>query len=296
MGFQPVVPRLWYRLYLTIGLDKMIDLNGKRALVCGSTKGIGRACAMMLAKAGAAVTAVARDAAALTQLVAELTSQSAGGEMNMRPGEMRGSRHDYVVVDFRDPPAVRAAVAGHVQRAGPIEILVNNTGGPAPGPILEAQPEQFIEALQMHVLCNHALAQTLVPGMKQRGYGRIINIISTSVREPIPGIGVSNTTRWAVAAWAKTLSREVAPFGITVNNVLPGFTATERLTELFDSRAAREQKSREQVADAARQLIPAGRFAEPSEIAAAVAFLASPIASYVNGINLPVDGGRLASL
>ncbi len=261
----------------------MFELTEKRALVCGGSRGIGRACAETLAAQGADVTLVARDAALLEAVCAALPARAA-------------QRHQFVAADFGDHAALRRSMESHVAKSGPYHILVNNTGGPHGGPLLDTAAEEFTRAYEMHVLCNHALVQTLVPGMKALGYGRIINIISTSVREPIPGLGVSNTTRWAVAAWAKTLSRELAPLGITINNVLPGYTDTDRLRELFESRGRRDGRSAEQVADETRRAIPMGRFARPAEIAAAVAFLASAEASYVTGINLPVDGGRLSSM
>jgi 3-oxoacyl-[acyl-carrier protein] reductase len=186
-------------------------------------------------------------------------------------------------------------VLAHLGQSGPVHILINNTGGPSSGPLVDAMPDEFLNAIRMHVVCNQLLVQAVLPGMKSAGFGRVINIISTSVREPIPGLGVSNTTRWAVAAWAKTLSRELAPFGITVNNVLPGYTDTARLRARFEWRAGREGRSSEDLAAEAQKAVPIGRFGRPEEIAAAIAFLASPEASYVNGINLPVDGGRLGS-
>jgi 3-oxoacyl-[acyl-carrier protein] reductase len=261
----------------------MFRLDGKHALVCGSSQGIGRAAAEVLARQGATVTLAARDEAALRTVVFGLDRTA-------------GQRHHVVVADFTDPLAVRQRVAAHVAAAAPVDILVNNTGGPKSGPILEAKPEEFTTAFAMHVVCNHLLVQALAPTMKERRWGRIINIISTSVREPIPGLGVSNTTRWAVASWAKTLSRELAPFGITVNNVLPGYTDTARLRALFESRAKREGQTPEQIAAATMAAVPAGRFATPDEIAAAVAFLASAEASYVNGVSLAVDGGRLGAM
>lgn len=261
----------------------MDQLKGLRALVCGSTQGIGRACAYELARAGAAVTLVARDEQALQRVRSELPADT-------------GQTHGHVCADFMSPDAVRAKVATHVESCGPVHILVNNTGGPPPGPILEAKPEAFQTAFSMHLVCNQLLAQAVVPGMKEAGYGRIINIISMSVKEPIPGLGVSNTTRWAVASWAKTLAGELGPFGITVNNVLPGCTDTERLRSLFAARAQEAGVSVEEIAEVVKAEIPARRFARPDEIAAAVSFLASPAAGFINGINLPVDGGATGSL
>jgi 3-oxoacyl-[acyl-carrier protein] reductase len=261
----------------------MFDLTGKHAIVCGSSQGIGKASAIALARQGASVTLVARDEATLIAVQDSLDLS-------------RGQRHARIVADFRDPPSVQSTVAAHVLENGPAHILINNTGGPSSGPLFDAKPEDFVTAIQMHVVCNHLLVQAVVPGMKAAGYGRIINIVSTSVREPIPGLGVSNTTRWAVAAWAKTLSRELAPHGITVNNVMTGFTDTARLRSLFEARAKREGRTAEDVAADAQKAIPLGRFAEAAEIAAGVVFLASPAASYVNGINLPIDGGRLSSM
>lgn len=259
------------------------SLAGKRALVCGSTQGIGRACAMRFAGLGAEVILVARNAESLAGVRAELPADA-------------GQQHDVICTDFEQPEQVRDAVADKLNSTGPAQILLNNTGGPPPGEIIDAEPESFLKAYRMHLVANQLLLQTLLPGMKDASYGRIINIISTSVKEPIPGLGVSNTTRWAVAAWAKTVSREVARFGVTVNNVLPGFTDTARLRSLIASRAASRKVSEEVIRDEMFAGIPTGRFGEANEIAAAAAFLASPAASYVNGVNLPVDGGRLACM
>lgn len=261
----------------------MFDLSGRKALVCGSTQGIGRACADALAEQGAGLTLAARNEEALGRVCGEIKAAT-------------GCDADYICADFSEPDAVRDAVAAYALEHGPIHILVNNTGGPKSGPIFEAQPEDFVRAIRMHVVCNQLLVQTLAPGMKQAGYGRIINIVSTSVREPIAGLGVSNTTRAAVAGWAKTLSKELGPFGVTVNNVLPGFTATARLDDLMHARAKRENATFEEVRERFRTAVPMGRFAKPTEIAAVVAFLASPAASYVSGVSLPVDGARLASI
>jgi len=226
------------------------------------------------------VTLFARDAAALEQVRAELP----------------GTGHAFLVADFSDNEAVRAAAAGEIGDRGIFQILVNNTGGPAAGPIAEAPPQAFLAAFAAHVVNNQLLAQTLIPGMKEAGYGRIVNIVSTSVREPIAGLGVSNTVRAAVAGWAKTLAGELARFGITVNNVLPGFTKTSRLDALIAGRAKAAGRTADEIARDMLAQVPAGRFAESWEIAAAIGFLASPAGGYITGVSLPVDGGRIAFL
>lgn len=258
-------------------------LVGKRAIVCGSTQGIGLACARQFAALGAAVVLAARDEAALRRVVAELPA-----------GE--GQQHAYLCADFNKPDEVAARVSEFIKANGPVQILLNNSGGPPHGPITDAAPQQFFDAINRHLACNQLLVQATLPGMKAGQYGRIINIISTSVKEPIPGLGVSNTTRWAVAAWAKTLAGEVAKFGVTVNNLLPGYTATARLDELISAKAKSGGKSIDAVRDEMVARIPMGRLGSPDEIAAGAAFLASPAASYVTGINLTIDGGRTASL
>lgn len=257
-----------------------LDLSGKRALVCGSTKGIGKASAMVLANMGASITLLARNETALMDLLEQLPESAA-------------ATHHYLVADFSDLNQLQEALNNYQE---PIHILVNNTGGPAAGPILNAEASAFLQAFNNHLLANHMLAQKVIPGMKEAGFGRIINIISTSVKQPLPGLGVSNTIRAAVANWSKTLAGEVAPFGITVNNVLPGATATERLSEIINNKSTKLGKSIEVVSEEMAHEIPMGRFAEAEEIANAVGFLASKAASYITGINLPVDGGRTGSL
>lgn len=256
-------------------------LAGKNALVGGASQGIGRACAIELARLGAAVTIMARDEKALAEVVAMLDVSA-------------GQKHKFLAVDFSDPNALREQVSKHIQVNGPVQILVNNTGGPPHGALLDATPDQFLKAISDHVVCNQLLVQAVLPGMKTAGYGRIVNIISTSVVAPIKGLGVSNTTRGAVAQWARTLAGELAPLGITVNNVLPGYTATARLRTLFDAKAAKAGKTADEIERQTVDAIPMGRLADPAEIGAVVAFLASPAASYVTGVNLPVDGGRTA--
>ena len=259
----------------------MIDLKDKRAIVCGSSQGIGLACAQAIAECGAAVTLVARSAEALEAARQKLNTDA-------------GQAHAAIAADFTDPQGLRDKVAAHVEKSGPVHILVNNTGGPPSGPLFDAAPEDILQAISNHVVCNQLLVQTVVPGMKTLGYGRIVNIISTSVIAPIRGLGVSNTTRGSVANWGRTLAGELAPFGITVNNILPGYTDTVRLGGLIKKKSDRQGVSVEQVIADIKSAIPAGRFAEPGEIGAVAAFLASPAASYVNGVNLPVDGGRTA--
>jgi 3-oxoacyl-[acyl-carrier protein] reductase len=259
-----------------------LDLTGKRAVVCGSTQGIGKASAIELALLGADITLVARNEDKLKQVVAELKKISS-------------KNHVYVVADFENAEDVKIK-AHAIAAAYPVHILINNTGGPAPGPAIDASPEAFLKAFSSHLLCNQILAQAFVESMKAARYGRIINVISTSVKIPIKGLGVSNTIRGAVANWSKTLSHELAPFGITVNNVLPGASMTGRLESIISGRAKKAGKSVQEIEQEMVNEIPAGRISEPSEVAAAIAFLASPAAGYINGINVPVDGGRTGSL
>lgn len=260
-----------------------LDLKNKRALVCGSTQGIGKAVAIELALLGANVTLIARDEQRLKQVKSELHNN--GSQL-----------HSYLCVDFSDAAALKELVEQFIQRSGPVNILVNNTGGPPAGPIATAKTEDFLTAFNNHLICNHILAQACLEGMKNSSYGRIVNIISTSVKQPLPNLGVSNTIRAAVGNWAKTMANEVGQFGITVNNVLPGATATQRLAGIIENKALKTTQSNETIKKEMLHEIPLGRFAEATEIAGAVAFLASPAGAYINGINLPVDGGRTASL
>lgn len=260
-----------------------MDLKNKRAVVCGSTQGIGKSVAMELASMGASVTLVARNEAALKAAKADLPTN--GSQL-----------HSYICADFNDPSKLKELVESFIQRTGPVHILINNTGGPAPGPVMNAKTEEFFNAFNQHLVCNHVLMQACLEGMKHSGYGRIINIISTSVKAPLPNLGVSNTIRAAVGNWAKTLANEVGKFGITVNNVLPGATATQRLSGIIENKASKNNIDSEEVRKEMLHEIPLGRFAEPAEVANAVAFLASPAAAYINGINLPVDGGRTPNL
>ncbi len=259
-----------------------LSLQGKNALVCGSSKGIGKAIAKELALLGANVTLVSRSPQLMTDVVHELDKG-------------QGQDHDFLSADFSEPHELRKKVIGLVDTK-PIHILVNNTGGPPSGPLIDAEPEDFIKAYTAHLICNQLLTQLVVPGMKKEDYGRIINVISTSVKSPLKGLGVSNTTRGAVANWAKTMANELGPYGITVNNVLPGATDTDRLQAIIESKSEKSGDSMEEVGQQMKASIPLGRFAEPEEIAAAAAFLASPAAAYITGTNVVVDGGRTSCL
>ena len=259
-----------------------LDLKNKRAIVCGSTQGIGKAVAIELALLGANVTLIARNEEALNKTKAELD-------------QSKGQQHDHICADFTQPEELRNKIQQYIAK-NTVNILVNNTGGPAGGPIIDAKLEDFRQTFSNHLLCNHILVQAVVEGMKKSGYGRIINIISTSVKQPIKGLGVSNTIRAAVANWSKTLSIELAPFGITVNNVLPGATKTQRLISLLEVKSKKTGTSVSELEKEMLSEIPLNRFAEANEVANAVAFLASPAAAYINGINVPVDGGRTGCL
>ncbi|MDX1471191.1 MAG: SDR family oxidoreductase [Flavobacteriaceae bacterium] len=258
-----------------------LGLNTKNALVCGSTQGIGKATAHALADEGVNVTLCARDEESLKTVLSEL------------PGHRS---HDYIVADFTKPDSLESTIQNYLSNNPGFHILINNTGGPPSGLIQDASSDEFLKAFKMHVLCNQILVKACIPFMKSEKYGRIINVISTSVKEPIPGLGVSNTIRNAVANWAKTLSMELGPEGITVNNVLPGFTDTARLDQIIKIKAEKAGTSIEEMAETMKNYVPARRFAKPEETGNAITFLASSCASYINGINLPVDGGRTKSL
>ena len=257
-----------------------LDLKNKNAIVCGSTQGIGEASAIELAKLGANITLIARNKSKLQDVLGSLDTSQA-------------QKHNFLVVDFNDSVSLKEKLN---EITDTYHILINNTGGPAGGQILEANQQLFEDAFKMHLVNNQILVQKVVEGMKKVGFGRIINILSTSVKAPIPGLGVSNTIRAAVANWAKTLSIELGSHGITVNNILPGFTNTNRLKNIIINKANKQQKSIDEVSIIMRSSVPANRFGEAFEVANAIAFLCTPAAAYINGINLPVDGGRTQSL
>lgn len=258
--------------------------NHINAMVCGSSQGIGASTAIELSKSGISVTLVARNEDALKNILLDLDSTS-------------DQTHDYIVADFDDPNKLEETVKKFLKAKNKkFHILVNNSGGPKPGKILDAEPVDFLKAFNRHLICNHMLTKLLIEGMKQMSFGRIVNIISTSVKQPIKGLGVSNTIRAAVANWSKTLSFEIGIEGVTVNNILPGFTNTQRLQNIFKNKAQSSGVDIESVIAQAQSEIPIGRFADPSEVAKIIVFLCSKEASYINGINIPVDGGRLGSL
>jgi len=259
-----------------------LSLEGKWAVVCGSTQGIGLAIAEELALLGANCILMARNESALKEAIAKL-------DISNR------QLHAYHVADFSKPDQVKNGIM-EIVSARPIHILINNTGGPPAGPVFEAREEEFVSAFNQHLICNHILVKAVVPGMKVAGYGRIINIISTSVRIPHKNLGVSNTIRGAVASWAKTLSNEVGEYNITVNNILPGYTTTARLQTVIEKNAESKNANKDTIKNEMIEGIPMKRFGDPAEIAAMAAFLASPAASYVTGTSIPVDGGRTGSI
>ena len=259
-----------------------ISLEGKKAIVCGSSQGIGKAIALELANAGATCILLARDEARLKLTVSELSTE-------------KSQQHAFYAVDFSDEDTFKQVVNA-ICTDQYIDILINNTGGPAAGLISSAKSEEFEKAFQQHLICNHILTQAVLPGMKKKGWGRVVNVISTSVRIPLDHLGVSNTIRAAVASWSKSMSNELAQYGITVNSLLPGFIATSRLDAVAKSFAEREQVTQQEMEERMKKSVPAKRFGLPSEIAAVAAFLCSPAASYVNGISIPVDGGRTGTI
>lgn len=260
-----------------------LDLTGKTALVCGASQGLGAAVAKELALMGANVYLLARNEENLKAVLHSLDTALQ-------------QQHGYFVADTNEPSTVASLIVDFIAKGHGVDILVNNSGGPTSGPLLNTAADDLEKSFRAHLVTAHTLAQLLVPGMQQKGFGRIINIVSTSVKQPINGLGISNTVRAAVANWAKTLANEIGKYGITVNNVLPGYTKTDRLDYLFGKQATDAGTTVDAIVDKTVALIPAGRLGEPEEFAAAVAFLCSPAAAYINGINLPVDGGRTGGL
>ncbi len=260
----------------------IIDLHNRNALVCGASQGIGKAIALELAKAGASVTLLARNCAALNKIVSSLPNDGF-------------QSHDYICSDIRDYKNISNQLEQKITDGMKYHILINNTGGPPAGLLSEANITALQEAFEMHVIAAQHISSLLLPTMKTENYGRIINIISVGLKQPIANLGVSNTIRGAMGSWAKTLSSELGKYGITVNNILPGYTNTERLRNLIEI-MSNEKKSKAEIRNNIIKDIPAGRLGEPAEIAYIATFLASELAGYINGINLPVDGGYLRCL
>lgn len=259
-----------------------LSLEGKTAIVCGSTQGIGFACAVELALLGAKCVLIARNELSLKQAIQKLDTS-------------KEQQHTYLVADFSNPNQLKETIQNFMEQ-NVAHILINNTGGPPAGPIIDATEDDFLKAFNQHLVCNHILVKAVIPSMKKEEYGRIINIISTSVKTPLPNLGVSNTTRGAVASWAKTMANELGQFNITVNNILPGSITTQRLESLVKTTASKKNSSVDEVEQKMQTEIPMKRFGEASELAAVAAFLASPAASYVNGVSIPVDGGRTPTM
>jgi len=259
-----------------------LSLVGKKAVVSGGSQGIDKAIAIELASLGASCILLSRSEESL-KLACESLDTSLG------------QKHEFHIVDFNNREALEKLISVIASKET-IDILINNTGGPAAGMIVDANESEFEKAFSQHVICNHILTKHLIPGMKLNGYGRIINIISTSVRIPLDNLGVSNTIRGAVASWSKSMSNELAQFGITVNSLLPGFIATSRLDAVATHFSEKAQVEKEVMVERMKSSVPAKRFGEPKEIAAVAAFLASPAASYVNGVSIPVDGGRTGTI
>lgn len=256
-------------------------LEGRWALVGGASQGIGQATARVLVDAGARVILMSRRGDVLEQVRASLPN---------------AKEHRILPVDLERGAEASSALARVIADTGPVAIWVNNTGGPKAGPLVEASADEMERAFRGHLVASQLFLRTLVPGMKQLGYGRIINVLSTSTRVPIPNLGVSNLIRSAVASWAKTLSAELGPFGITVNSILPGYTETPRLESLLSGAATKAGRSEDEIKQEWLQTIPARRMGDPVETAQAIAFLASPLAGYISGVQLPVDGGRTGAL
>jgi len=260
-----------------------LDLTNKTALVCGASQGLGRAVATELALMGANVIVASRNEDNLRAAIQNLDTS-------------KGQQHDLLVMDLSDPGQVKQTVSDFLSKDNIIHILVNNAGGPPSAPMIETDATEIEKAFRTHLISSHVLAQLVFPGMKAAGFGRIVNITSVSAKQPINGLGISNLVRAAVNNWAKTLANEISHFGITVNNVLPGYTKTNRLDSMLTKQATEQGIDKETLLKRAATAIPAGRVGEPAEFGAAVAFLCSPAAAYINGINFPVDGGRTGSL
>jgi 3-oxoacyl-[acyl-carrier protein] reductase len=256
-------------------------LKGFRALICGASKGIGRSIAKSMAKVGADVIICSRSKEVLDELCDELMSIGANSAKSL-------------ALDLENIEEVKKSIS-EILNEGPIHILINNASGPPGGPLLNVELSEFEPAFKRHLHAAHTITRMLVPGMEDSGMGRIVNIISTSVREPIENIGLSNTLRGAMASWSKSLSREL-PACITINNILPGFTDTSRLNSLAKSISDRTGKNIPEIQQNWMNQVPIGRLIDPQETALAATFLCLPSSGGIRGISLAVDGGRMRSI
>lgn len=261
-----------------------LGLSGKRALICGGSSGLGRAVATTLVAEGAHVALLSRDAGKLQAVADELNAMGPGRAV-IAPADLADHASLLIAVD------VAEAALG-----GPIEILLNNTGGPPPSAVSGLEPDLWRAQFEAMVLSIFRLTDRVLPGMKAMGWGRILNVASITVVEPVASLGVSNTLRASVAAWAKTLAGEVAPHGITVNTLLPGRIDTPRIERLDAARAAAHGITPDQARAEATAGIPVGRLGTPEEFGAVAAFMASPQAAYVTGSLIRLDGGAVRAI
>jgi 3-oxoacyl-[acyl-carrier protein] reductase len=260
-----------------------LGLRGKVALVAGSSQGLGRAIAEELAAEGCALTLCARGAGPLETAREAIAKQF-------------GVRVTAVAADLAQVDAARRVAETAIREHGRVDILVTNAGGPPSGPFESHDEAAWLAAVRLTLLSAIEMARAVLPGMKERRFGRILNVTSIAAKQPVDGLILSNAVRAAVTGMARTLANETAPFGITVNNLMPGYTRTERLTELVQAIVSRESTTTEAVAARWHKEIPAGRLGEPRELAALAAFLASDRAAYITGQSIAVDGGWIRGL
>ncbi|HXF25609.1 MAG TPA: SDR family oxidoreductase [Gemmatimonadaceae bacterium] len=260
-----------------------LGIRDKVALVTASSRGLGRAVAEELAAGGANLVLCARSQSSLDETVRAITSSS-------------GVKVISIVADISDPAAVERVWNCARDEFGRVDILVNNAGGPPAGPFEAHPPSVWTDAWRLTFESAVNMTRSVLPGMKQRLWGRIINITSIAVKQPVDGLILSNSVRAAVTGFARTLANEVATYGVTVNNVMPGYTLTDRIADLAESNATRRGTTAEAEIAAMESQIPMRRLGTPREFAAMVAFLASERASYTTGASIPVDGGWIRSL
>lgn len=254
-----------------------VELNGLRAVVCGGSSGIGKACSKLLANNGASITIISRSKNKLNNIVSNLDRS-------------KDQSHKFICADLNEPNRLDEILKDKLDYK--VDILINNSGGPKGGLLIDAEPTEFTLAFNRLLVSSQILTKFVVSDMQKQGFGRIINIISTSINQVIPGLGVSNTVRGAVSQWSKTLAIELGSYNITVNNILPGYTKTKRLEELATSKAQELNTTKDNIYKLWADSTSLKRLAEPNEIANTVLFLCSGGSSYITGHNLSVDGGR----